>query len=159
MFLWLVARRHVGWRVSSFRRLFGSSGLARAEECSSIQNVLLKALEIEVDHRSYVERNKLRDHQTTHHDQTQRTTRRTMSTKPQCDRQGSKHSGQRSHEDWSKAVHARVVDRLFGRFTRLNSLTREVDDHDAVLLHDSHQHKHADKRIERRFLSKHEQRE
>src|SRR6185369_11606497 len=38
-------------------------------------------------------------------------------------------------------------------------MAREVDDHDAVLLHDAHQHEHTDKGVKRRFLSKNKQRQ
>jgi hypothetical protein len=42
---------------------------------------------------------------------------------------------------------------------RFDAMAREVDDHDAVLLHDAHQHEHADERIKRRFLPKQDQRQ
>ena len=40
-----------------------------------------------------------------------------------------------------------------GCFAGIDAGAGKVDDHDAVLLHDSHQHEHADKSIERSFLS------
>ena len=38
------------------------------------------------------------------------------------------------------------------RLALAHALDREVDDHDAVLLHDAHQHEHADEGVERRLL-------
>jgi hypothetical protein len=51
------------------------------------------------------------------------------------------------------------VNRLVCRFTVLNPVPRKVNDHDAVLLHDAHQHEHADECVERCFLSEHYQRQ
>ncbi len=49
------------------------------------------------------------------------------------------------------------MDRLFGRFAGIHAVAGKIHDHDSVLLHNSHQHEHADKRIERRLLSEHVQ--
>src|SRR5262249_60851534 len=49
------------------------------------------------------------------------------------------------------------MDRLLSRLSCINSLSRKVDYHDAVLLYDSHQHEHTDEGIQRRLLPKDKQ--
>ena len=48
---------------------------------------------------------------------------------------------------------------MFGRRTGRHPLDGKVDDHDPVLLHNAHQHEHADEGIERRLLAEQIQRQ
>ena len=83
----------------------------------------------------------------------ERPARRAVGPEARGDRHRADHRGQRGHDDRPEAVHARVVDGLLGRLAGVHALAREVHDHDSVLLHDAHQHEHADERVERRLLA------
>ena len=51
------------------------------------------------------------------------------------------------------------MNRLVRSFAGVNTLASKVDNHDSVLLHDPHQHEHADESVERRLLSEYNQRQ
>src|SRR5262245_1918755 len=117
--------------------LLGSSGL---EERGAIQNLLLKLLEIQVNHWRDIQRDELRNDESTNHYQSQRPPRRSIRSVSERDRNRTKHRRQRRHQNRPETIHTRIVNRLVRRLARLDSMAREVDDHDAVLLYDTHQH-------------------
>src|SRR5215203_1633854 len=149
------------WRLRSCRT-FNKHRLLRAprpEERTTIQHTLLKLFEIEIDDRRYIQRYELRDDQSTNHYESERTSRRSISTVTECDRHRAKHRCERRHQNRPEPVHTRIVNSLIRRLACLDAMTREIHDHDSVLLYDTHQHKHADERVQRSHFAKHYQRE
>src|SRR5262245_17019893 len=145
-----------GWALG--RSLFdrdsaGRSRALRAEERSAVEDFFLELLEVEINHRGYEKSNELGDDQTTDDDQTQRLTRSAVGAEPESDRQGAKNRSEGRHQDRPEAVHAGIVNRLFGRLAGSHPVESEIDNHDAVLFDDTHQHEHPDKSVERGLLA------
>src|SRR5512135_784127 len=124
-----------------------------AEERSAVQDFFLKLFEIEINHRGDEQGDELGHNQAADDDQTERAARRAVGAEAERDRNCAEHRRERGHEDRPEPVHARVVDRLLGRFAVIDALQREVDDHDAVLLDNAHQHEHTDEGVERGLLA------
>ena len=135
----------------------GDAGVARAEEGRTIEHLLLEFLEVQVDYRSDVEREELRHDEATNHDQPERPTRSCVGPETHCDGDSADDCRECRHDNWPEPVHAGIMDGLFGGFARVTPLAGEVDDHNAVLLDDSHQHEQAHKSIERRLFSEQKQ--
>src|SRR5208283_5482005 len=111
----------------------GDSRVPRAKQGRAIEHLLLELLEVQVDYWSDVEREELRHHEATNHDQPERPTRSCISPEPHCDGDSADDCCERRHDEGPEPVHARVVDGLFGRFARFSPLAGEVNDHDSVL--------------------------
>src|SRR6266516_7837435 len=117
--------------------------MPRAEEGSTVQNRFLKLFQVKIDYRRDVERDELRDHESAHDYQTKWTAGRTIGAKAKRDGHRAKNRSQGRHQNRPETVHAGIMNRAVGGFAGVDTLPRKVDNHDAILLHDSHQHEHA----------------
>src|SRR5204863_7025890 len=101
-----------------------------------------------VDHGGHVEGDELADEQAADDDEAQGAAAGAVGAEAEGDGQGAHQGGQGGHDDRAEAVHAGVVDGLLGALAFVDALEGEVNDHDAVLLDDAHQHEHADEGVE-----------
>src|ERR1019366_8134802 len=128
------------------------------EKVGAIEHVFLEIFEIEIDCWRDVERDELGDEQAADDDQTQRPAGSAISAETQRDGNRAHDGGERGHNDRAETIHAGIVNRFVGSLAFSHALQGEVDDHDAVLLDDAHQHEHPDVGVEGRFLVEEDQR-
>ena len=118
-----------------------------------------KTLEVEIDHRRQVQRQKLRGHQAADDREPERPPRLGARADAERDRQRAHQRGERRHHDRAKANDAGVDDRVLGVLAFALLFEREVDHHDRVLLDDADQHDQADAAVEIELLAEHDQRQ
>src|SRR4051812_31886645 len=75
----------------------------------------LQALEVEIDHRRDVKRERLRQHQAADHRQAKRHARAAAGTEADGDGQATHQRSHGGHHDRAEAHQARLVDRMLGR--------------------------------------------
>ena len=117
-------------------------------------------LDIHVVDRRDVEREQLRNQQPADDGEAERTPRLGARAKAERDRHRADQRRHRGHHDWAEADQARLVDRV-DRVLAVLALRfdREVDHHDAVLLHEPDEHDDADERVEAQLGPENHQRE
>ena len=113
----------------------------------------MELFEIQVNHRGDIEGNELGDHQAADNHKSERPARCAVGAESQRDRQRAENRREGRHQDRAEAVHTGIVNRFIGGLAGFHPLKSEIDDHDAVLFDDPHQHEQADKCIKRRLLA------
>src|ERR1044072_161957 len=122
-----MMRSFMPWRIQ----------VSSTKERCTVQHGFLEAFEVEIDHGSDVKCYDLRNPQAAHHHHAKRSTRCSSSPHTNWNRHRSKYCRQRRHQNWTKPVHACVMNCNVGSLTRIYTLACKVDNHDAVLLYDS----------------------
>src|SRR5205823_14415676 len=105
---------------------------------------LLQLVQVRVDHRRHVQRDELGERQPAHDGDPEGTPGLGALAHAQRDRERAHERRHRGHHDGPKPDAARLEDRLARRLAlRALRVEGEVDHHDAVLLHEPHEHDHA----------------
>ena len=120
-----------------------------AQERHSVEHAFLEPFEREINHGGDVERDQLRNDQAADDDQPERPARRAIRAVTKRKRHRAHQGGQRGHDDRPKTFDARFVNGRAPIVAFVQPMKREVDNHDAVLLHDAHEEEQADDRIKR----------
>ena len=123
--------------------------VAAAEERNAVEHVFLEPFQPEINHRRDVERDQLRNDQPADDDQAKRTARRSIRAVAERKWHRAHQGGQCRHDDGTKTFDAGFVDGRTKVVAFVNAMQGEVDNHDAVLLHDAHEEEQADDRIKR----------
>jgi len=121
--------------------------MSRPEEGKAIQNLFLELFEVEIDRWSNEKGDELRHNQPAHHNESERPARGAIRPVAQGDGQAPMSAAMVVIMMGRKRSMLGVVNRLIVWCTVLDSLLREVHDHDSVFLHDAHEHEHADERV------------
>ena len=133
--------------------------VAAAQERNFVEDAFLEPFQRQVNHRRDIERDELRNNQAADDDQTERTARRTISAKAQRERQRAHQRGERGHDDGPETFDARFVNGGAPIVAFIEPMQRKIDNHDAVLLHDTHQEEETDDGIKRKRRTKKPERE
>src|SRR5258708_9375434 len=106
-------------------------------------------MQVEIDNWCDIESQGLRQKKPSDHRNAQRAPRFASGSSAKSNRDRSKQSRHSRHHDGTKSLQASLKYGGLGLQVCLAfSLKREVDDHDCVLLDDSNQQEHAQKRVE-----------
>ena len=120
----------------------------------------LERIHICVKDRRQVQRNHLREDQSAHHGEAERTARIRAGADAESNGRGAHQSGHRGHGDRTEANQAAFIDRFRRGFVSgAFALDGKINHHDRVLLHDSDQHDDADETVEVQAEMKNLQRE
>ena len=125
-----------------------------------LREALRNPVKENVDDGRGVEREHLAQQQAAHHRDAQRPAQFRAQAGAEGQRQSAEQRGHGRHHDGPESQQARFVDGVRGRFAVLAfRFEREVDDHDAVLLHDADQQNDADNRHHAQVLTEQHQRQ
>src|SRR6476469_6972221 len=121
--------------------------VAAAQERNAVEDVFLDPFEGEINYGRNIESNQLRDDQAADDDKAERPTRRAIRAVAEGQRNGTHQRGQGRHDDRPKTFDAGLVDRGPKIIAFIEAMESKVDNHDAVLFHDTHEKKEPDHRI------------